>query len=347
MEVTRYLVNPSAFLGLPVVRVTFDLEAIDPVFLPDFAGSTFRGLLGHSLKEVACSGPRSVPVCENSCAFPERCGYAYLFETSAAAESGADCGLDRPSEEAPRPFVLLPPLLTRKFRTGERFRLGLTLLGRGCNYLSYFVLCFEAMARRGLGQGGARFRVISARAAEDDDPFYRGGEPRGALLHEPRCLDLETLAALEGPDEGRDKDPLGITFRTPIRLTYRGNQVYDPPFHVLIRALVRRLDLVMRLHGPGKLAIDFVDLIRQAQTVKKADGNLEWVEMDRYSNRQHSRHRIGGFIGRVAYDATARRFLPLLRAGTYAHVGKSTTFGFGAYVIGAPWEEAVPRTPGS
>ncbi|MEA3643101.1 MAG: hypothetical protein VBE63_24635, partial [Lamprobacter sp.] len=40
--------------NLRLERVRFQLEALDPIRLPSYSGSAFRGLLGHSLRHSVC-----------------------------------------------------------------------------------------------------------------------------------------------------------------------------------------------------------------------------------------------------------------------------------------------------
>jgi hypothetical protein len=54
--------------------------------------------------------------------------------------------------------------------------------------------------------------------------------------------------------------------------------------------------------------------------------------LERYSNRQHDKLKLGDFIGEIAYEgAGLAEFLPLLRAGELLHIGGSTSFGLGRY----------------
>jgi len=75
-----------AFPTLSVLSINFLLEAVDPIRLPEFSGSSFRGLLGWALKEAACRRPSP---CEQCC-LPTECPYAYLFETVAADPTRGD-----------------------------------------------------------------------------------------------------------------------------------------------------------------------------------------------------------------------------------------------------------------
>ena len=57
-------------------------------------------------------------------------------------------------------------------------------------------------------------------------------------------------------------------------------------------------------------------------------------DLERYSNRQHGKLKLGGFVSEIAYEAAGlAEFLPLLRAGELLHIGGSTSFGLGRYEL--------------
>jgi hypothetical protein len=64
---------------------------------------------------------------------------------------------------APHPFVFLPPLEEKTlYRPGETLSFNLTLIGKGGDFLPYFIYTFERLdERRGLGKGRGRFAVES------------------------------------------------------------------------------------------------------------------------------------------------------------------------------------------
>lgn len=93
------------FSVLNLARYQLRLRARQAVVLPPFLGSTLRGAFGHALKEAVCVVNHRD--CER-CMLAERCIYPYLFETPAPPIE-----LLRGQKGAPRPFVIMPPLLAR------------------------------------------------------------------------------------------------------------------------------------------------------------------------------------------------------------------------------------------
>ncbi|MEW6278806.1 MAG: CRISPR system precrRNA processing endoribonuclease RAMP protein Cas6 [Candidatus Eremiobacterota bacterium] len=314
-------------LDLDVLPLRFELEALDRVGLPAFSGSTFRGVMGRALKRVGCATGRLCEACEQ----PERCAYHYLFESQAPPDTGVNQG----SAEVPRPFVLEPPTGTRELAPGEAFGLGLNLLGRGIGYLPFFVHCVLEMGRHGLGQRAARFRVKRVLACGPDRAartFFEGDR----VLSEPEPWNLQALC------ETTPARRVEVRFLTPARLTHQGELVGHPDFHVVVRALLRRLDLLSRVHGPGPVEADFPALVARAGEVRVAQQSFRWFDWERQSFRQNRSMRLGGVVGHAVYEGPLDEFVPLLQAGSVLHLGKATTFGLGKIAVGF---QGLPEGP--
>jgi CRISPR/Cas system endoribonuclease Cas6 (RAMP superfamily) len=46
--------------------------------------------------------------------------------------------------------------------------------------------------------------------------------------------------------------------------------------------------------------------------------------------------KLGGIMGSARYKGSLTPFIPYLKLGTYTHIGKNTTFGFGRYSLTNP-----------
>lgn len=309
----------SAVSGLEVLDLRLEMQAVDRIHLPAFAGSSFRGLLGWCLQAAACE---CRPACRE-CRRPESCVYSYLFETATRHAPAWNHG----SEEVPRPFVLEPPFGGRNLEPGARFRLGLRLFGEATRYLPHFLYAVEEMGRRGLGQGEARFRMRQA-SVVNPERRTRIFHESGRTLEDPLPWDLGSWA--EGATPARR---LEVRYCTPTRLVSKGRLVPTVEFHHLIRALLRRLNLLRTVHGEGPLDVDFRGLVRRAEAVELEDHQFEWVDWQRHSSRQGRAVEMGGVQGEAIYQGDVDEFLPLLMAGELLHVGKATTFGMGRYEV--------------
>lgn len=130
---------------LPLARYRLRFRAIDPLRLPDYAGSAWRGAFGRSLKRLVCVTRE--PRCPD-CLLYRSCAYPYVFETPS---DPADELLGKVGA-APHPFVLLPDGAARGVRVpGELLPLDLTLFGHGNRQLPYIIHALDQAGRQGMG----------------------------------------------------------------------------------------------------------------------------------------------------------------------------------------------------
>lgn len=164
-----------------VSRYEFVIEAVDTLYLPVYKGSTFRGGFGTAFKKVCCSDRRGD--CRK-CLLRHACPYAYVFET--APPEGAEALAK--FEQVPHPFVLEPLLTERQeFPPGEELSFGLVLIGRGIEFLPYFIVAFQEFGKTGIGRGRGRFKL--ARAYATTRVPNGGGKASNASLPHPRVTD--------------------------------------------------------------------------------------------------------------------------------------------------------------
>lgn len=316
------LVESLAALSLLRVRVT--LRARDPLQLPPYKGSILRGGFGTVFKETVC-------VVEHRdcarCLLRSRCAYPYVFDTPVPE----DATRLRKYPAAPHPFVFLPPLEEKTlYRPGETLAFDLTLIGKGADFLPYFIYTFERLGeRRGLGKGRGRFSVESAvwLSPQGEETLIYDGSAK-TLRNSFRLVTVQDLCS-----ELSTLHLLTLHFLTPTRLVYTEALTPVPDFHILIRTLLRRLSNLAYFHCGTELNLDFRGLITAAEQVETETSDLHWYDWERYSARQDARMKLGGFVGRVTYRGDLHFFLPLLRLGEVVHVGKGTSFGLGKYEI--------------
>jgi|SRR5580704_13131387 hypothetical protein len=84
---------------LPTLSLSMIFEALDPVHIPGFSGSVWRGAFGYALKRVACV--MKMRPCEG-CPLESSCVYTTLFDTRPVSGEG----LFTATARAPHPFAL-------------------------------------------------------------------------------------------------------------------------------------------------------------------------------------------------------------------------------------------------
>ena len=92
--------------------------------------------------------------------------------------------------------------------------------------------------------------------------------------------------------------------------------------------------MLAAVHSRAPLDLNYRGLIEQSATMETHSSELNWWDWERYSNRQKTKMKLGGFAGEVVYEGKAiADFLSLVVAGEILHVGAGTSFGLGKYRI--------------
>lgn len=337
---------PARLQRLELALLKFTLRAAEPIRLPQFAGSTFRGAFGAMFRRIACA-----PHCADakSCLLATACAYARVFEAHPDVPGYQPAA----NTEVPRPFIIHPPPPSdARLNAGEEFSFHMVLAGAAINYLPYFILTWRELGRIGIGGTQGRFQLaavescLSLDAAETADA---DGSPSSRLIYSaadelvrnnlaPLTAEriLATNARLRSLLESNDQPPTRLTMDllTPTRLKSSGEFLrVAPPFETLMGALLRRLESLSFFYCGGSLQLDYRALVGQAREVQTASSDLRWVEWSRYSQRQERKIPWCGLVGRVEYTGDFRQFLPFLAVGELVGVGNNCAFGLGRYRV--------------
>lgn len=315
--------NPS-LEQLNATRMRVRLRTLEDMRLPEYLGSTLRGALGHSFRKVSC------PIrCEKSasCLLRYRCAYSVCFETPIPD----DATIMRKYPFAPHPFVLEPPLhLGRDIAEGETLDIGLCLIGRGSEFLPHFIYSFEELGNRGLGRQQAKARLIGVYTDDEEgDCIYNHAAEK--MLDEPEKIGYEHV-------HKRAQDLCGkkvrMRFVTPTRIMSKGDYTSDPSLGKIVPGLMRRIHSLSYFHCGGPADVDPQELLAMADNVKLLEKKeWEWMDWERYSNRQQTKMKLGGFLGEAIYDSIPLPLMVYLVWGELLHIGKASAFGLGQYVL--------------
>ncbi|MBI3456665.1 MAG: CRISPR system precrRNA processing endoribonuclease RAMP protein Cas6 [Candidatus Rokubacteria bacterium] len=310
----------EAELVLTRYRVT--VEALEPLALPAYLGSTLRGAFGHAFRALCCPGRAGEP-----CPIPASCPYHLVFETAPPPEATAL----RTHQAIPRPFVIAPPPAgMREHPAGSEVVFDLTLVGRARELFPYFVITFREVDRIGRRRRAVRLARIDAvhPLRDTTDLAYRAED--NLVRAVDSSVSLGDCAAVPCPAGG-----VRVRFVTQTRLTHEGGLARRPEFPVLFRRLLGRLSSLARFHCGAPLEADFRGLIEQAHGVRLAHDETAWTTWARYSARQDRRIEWAGLVGAATYAGDLAPFWPYLVFGQWVHVGKGATFGLGAYRLEA------------
>ena len=334
--------------GLTVAKFTFHLRATEPVWLPEFGGSTLRGAFGAAFKRIVCVQPGSA--CEG-CLVRSQCVYVYVFETPNPGT--LDWFTPESNPKVPHPFVIEPPEGTaegqgsrgagvrpREMPVGGVVRFNLVLVGKAIDYLPFFVCAFRELGiSTGLGKyrrrGMGRFQLEEITdALGGGNRVYDGST--GVLTAGYRTVTTAEAGAPPDPEGS-----LRVRFVTPMRLKHKGRYVGKADrrdglrFSVFLDRLYERLVLLDHFHCGGsghRQPLDSAD-------VRIVQPRLRWWDWTRYSARQDTRMKLGGLVGDMLIEGPWTPYWPLLWMGQHVHVGKATAFGLGRYRVETMAEE--------
>jgi len=310
-------------------KYIFSITPKTTLFLPSYSGSTLRGGFGHAFRRIICAFKGRE--CTD-CLLRHQCVYAYVFETPIPA----DAQIMRKYTAAPHPFILEPSTNSRNsFQKGENLSFGLTLIGRAADYLPYFIYAFEELGRIGIGKGRGKYEL---REVTEEGQAGNSLTKKRVIYSGDTKLLTQTASPIQWTDIiANSPEPphtVSISFITPARIKYKNSLTKDLEFHVFFRNLLRRISLLSYFHCGYRIDDSgFKDLIEQSRKIKTAKQSLYWHDWERYSNRQKTRMKMGGFMGEIAYKGELKEFWPYIRLGEYVHVGKGSGFGLGRYRI--------------
>ena len=291
--------------------------------MPFYKGSTFRGVFGHALKRVVCALKRQE--C-GTCLLKSRCIYALVFETPLALQAPEGARVSAP----PHPFVIEPPLNgDERFEQGSAFECGLILFGEVNNSLPYFVYAFDRMGQIGIGKRieGRRGRFVLEEVRSGEDTVYSGLDQK--KLKNRGAKEISLPDPVNSASEEQADMKIRVSLETPLRLKFENRFKADLPFHVLVRAALRRISSLFSVYDGGEPDIDYKGLVRRAEDVRAVENRLAWFDWRRYSSRQDQRMFMGGMVGTVTYEGRLGEYLPLLDFAGKVHLGKNTSFGLG------------------
>ena len=307
-------------------KYTFACRFTSNASLPEFKGSTLRGVFGRALKKVVCVLKRQECT---ACMLNAACLYPQIFEPDLIHSS--ETGDNKAS--SPHPFVLEPPIsMETDFRKGDHLDFNLLLFGQTTLKLPYLVYAFDEIGHMGIGKkiNGRRgtFCLESVRAGSHT--IYSGTERKLQQIRRPGELKLEKSGA-----PSSDPHMLTFNFQTPLRLKHNNQLTPELPFHVLVRAMTRRASTLLNAFGEGEPPLDYSGMVQRAHGITTAACSLTWADWRRYSFRQEQAMLLGGLMGSIAYQGDLEEYLPLIDFCARVHLGKQTTFGLGRFTVEA------------
>ncbi|MEI3611538.1 CRISPR system precrRNA processing endoribonuclease RAMP protein Cas6 [Pseudogracilibacillus sp. SO30301A] len=289
------------------LRITF--VAQDAGLLPPYLGSTVRGLIGHSFRQMVCSTPNVK--CYN-CSLATTCEYANYFVSPKNAAGSVN------------PFVL--HVLTKDKTTwqkGDICEFDLTLLGVASEETSLIVQVLQQMEHLGWGAARIPFKLLKIIDSTTNQLIWcenklwlKNAKPKQLICHDRET----TFVFMQFPD--------------PLRLQKSKRLITAPTFEDIIRAVTRRIALLSHAYAGYNLEWDDEDMLLEARKVRAVNQCWKQAKFKRFSmNQKNQSLEMDTITGSVCYQGNITPFTPLLEAGKLLHIGRNPTHGFGYYTI--------------
>jgi CRISPR-associated endoribonuclease Cas6 len=236
---------------------------------------------------------------------------------------------------APHPFIIEPPLEDKRYYAeDDMFNFNLILVGKGIDYLPYFIYAFEETGKNGLGSN--RHGKYTVESVVNHNLLLTNG----SIIYEREKKFLESPSHIITAEEIKkiiDKweniNSVKLNFLTPTRVKYEEKLVDYLEFHMFMRNFLRRLSSLCYFHCGFELELDYKEIIERAKSVRRINSNLQWLDWERYSSRQKTKMTLGGFTGDVTYTGDLREFTVFILLGKYLHIGSAASFGMGKYEV--------------
>jgi len=291
--------------SLSGLRFWAHFEALTQGDLPDFSGSTFRGVFGHALKAVSCTmHHRNCGACN----LTDSCPYFQIFECESPEHK------DRGLQYQPQPYCLHSLPTRPHFEPGQDFNLGFTLIGDSTvPRLPYVLLALQLLEKFPIGKSRMQLRLIGLQDEQNYIPFPSDLPPDfGSLQNQNRIPKSSFLLYLD----------------TPLRIRIQGKDQRHLTQENLRSALKNRYKLLHEFFG--QFCPEDLDPLN-AFEVEPIESRA--VAHTRYSSRQSHKHFLPGILGLFRIHSQSDQVFSILDRLQPFHLGKNTSFGYGQFRI--------------
>jgi hypothetical protein len=322
--------SQSVSLNLMVHHLRFTLQARTLVHLGPQAGAQIRGALWAALEKFACTDPQAQSRRDHS----HHCPMCRLVALETAEGMRG--------VNPPRPFAIQPPLghdaqEDRRYQSGERFTLGISLFGDAADLFPYICKAVYDVGDIGVGYGRGQFTLVGIEAFDpltgQKQDLFQGGRitasPALPITQDQISRAVSTIGS----------NSLQLHFLTPTQLTgEQGRMASTPDFPRLVSRLLERCQAMETHYTPQPASTEtwrerYLSLTTQAQSIQQVRCDTRWVNIRSGSRRSNTTTSVGGFVGKAVYEGDLSPFLPWLLWGQSLHVGKNAVKGNGWYTI--------------
>ena len=311
-------------MAIPLARYRFSARLLEPVRLPDYAGSLLRGQFGSALRNAACMTRQ--PTCMG-CPLAQTCPYTRIFEAPPPAQHAL-----QKFSQIPNAYVIEPQLLAdTRLQAGEILQFNMVLAGDALAHLALITFAWQSALKQGLTKSRSAAELVAV------EWLPAGEQPVAVWQVDAPVLVLHT-PVLTIPAAPSDLQQIALNFSTPLRLQQQGQPLREDQLRprTLLAAVARRVALVMEFHAHQDHWGAQVPAIAALAEGLTDERQLHWHDWTRYSSRQQQEMTLGGLVGIWSLKGppeTLAALWPWLWLGQWLHVGKNASFGLGAYQL--------------
>jgi len=319
---------------LRIYRFQVVYQFQESAHLPPFKGSMFRGALGAALIRTSCScikkskGSQDFDVT----AHEQYCSFGYLFQNEPNLVAQAEhWTTNLANMQKPRPMMInASSQIQRQYEIGDRISIELTLFGDAIEHMPLLVLALKELGEIGVGSHRAKLKLIQVGRLDELGNWaavvYDGRDDTIRVEH---LLPLPLDDILSHPVT---TETLMIRYMTPTRLKSEGLLSDKISFAMLFQSAYRRIvSLLAYYHSDSQLpdVALYDQLMKEAKQIEPVTELTQWIELERYSNRQKQKMNLGGVVGMSTFRGDWQRLIAILLLSQWTGIGKSTVFGLG------------------
>ncbi|RZD18093.1 MAG: CRISPR system precrRNA processing endoribonuclease RAMP protein Cas6 [Candidatus Acididesulfobacter diazotrophicus] len=239
-------------------KLNFEIKAENDVVLPDYKGSTFRGVFGYIFKDVMCISYESV--CE-TCSFDMVCMFKKIFDSPPPSNSSRL----KNYSAVPHPYIIEAPLETKNFyKKNEIIKFSLILIGQAIFLFPYFAYSFGLAGRKGIGKmKRGKFMLFNIINDKNNEKLYNYKEGELVALSNYYTINdfvenmVNTSNSVNNENQlKKNKDiklkngyfSVSLNFITPTRIIFNEKLISNLEFHIFIRNILRRISNLNFFH---------------------------------------------------------------------------------------------------
>ena len=327
-------------LNLSFAKFSIFFRVIKGFELPMFSGSAFRGIFGRALQLVAF---KMSPKCQ-SCFIVQDCQKKYLldyiFNPSSDHPLLVNVDNHGRKDQLAKPYILDPPE-AGLYLPDNLVKLDFIMVGHSVQYFPFVACAFSMIHKFNYWssdhsdqQGKVRLENIVDGFAENEGDMVVFDGRLDRIVGPAQIYDFDLVKNHVEMlyDYPSNDTMLQIRFLSPFRYKQDNKLGVPLDFKIFMARILDRIEQ-LSVHSPLTEPINKHAILDAAAQVKTEKSSLQWHDWERYSSRQNSRMKFGGYLGDIAFSGNLIPFLPYIKMGEFLHVGKQTTFGLGKYSV--------------